>query len=298
MAQPFGLMGGLSVPYDIKWGSAVRTDGSRTAVLALGDRGLRLDRIAGEVPAIGSLTLEHLIRHGLTDRIQQQAFDGDWFNRFGESVADIPLTVPLHDPERIVGVGLNYRLHAHDLGEKVPEEPATFMKPTTTLLASGETLVIPRGIGTITAEAEIALVFGRSARNTPRHEWSRHIFGLLTVIDMTAETVLRKNPRFLTRAKSYDGFLVLSPWIVPLSATEADRPRTVRTLHNGLTVAENTTEAMQFPFDALVWWLTQGTTIRPTALLSTGTPGAVAVSPGDQVTAWASGLPETTVAIG
>ncbi|MCL7418064.1 MAG: fumarylacetoacetate hydrolase family protein, partial [Halalkalicoccus sp.] len=105
------------------------------------------------------------------------------------------------------GIGLNYEEHAGDLGEARPEEPASFMKPRTAVTGPGGPIRLPPREETerVTAEGELAVLLGRTAGNVDDPD--EVIAGYLPVIDMTAEDVLERNPRFLTRAKSFDTFL-------------------------------------------------------------------------------------------
>ena len=108
-------------------------------------------------------------------------------------------------PRKIWGIGLNYQAHAQDLSEKAPEtEPASFLKPDTTIIGHGDTILIPRQSEKTTAEAELGIVIGRRCKNVAREDWLSVVAGFTTVLDMTAEDILRRNPRYLTRAKSFD----------------------------------------------------------------------------------------------
>jgi 2-keto-4-pentenoate hydratase/2-oxohepta-3-ene-1,7-dioic acid hydratase in catechol pathway len=137
----------------------------------------------------------------------------------------------------------------------------------------------------VTAEAELAVVIGRNCRNIEVSAVDEVIAGYVPVLDMTAEDVLRRNPRFLTRAKSFDTFLVLGPHIaVPepgVDLTEVE----VRTVVNGEVKARNTVENMHFQPRELVAFHSRMMTLEPGDIISTGTPGAHVIQPGDYVTA-------------
>ena len=114
---------------------------------------------------------------------------------------------------------------------------------------------------------------------------------------MTAEDVLQRNPRFLTRSKSFDTFLVFGPWIaVPDEVPELSE-RTVRTRINGETIAENEIRNMLFRPRELVAFHSGVMTFHPGDVLSTGTPGAGRITPGDRVTAWVEGIGEVTASV-
>lgn len=191
---------------------------------------------------------------------------------------------------KLWGIGLNYEEHAGDLGEDRPEEPASFMKPRTTVTGPGGPIRLPAEEQTerVTAEAELAVLIGRTASDVDDSD--DVIAGYLPVIDMTAEDILERNPRFLTRAKSFDTFLVLGPTIaVPNSPIEFD-DRRVATERNGETIAENRMENMLFSPRELLAFHSRVMTLEAGDLISTGTPGAGVISAGDRVRANVEGI--------
>ena len=210
------------------------------------------------------------------------------------------------DPGRLLGIGLNYADHAADLDESSPTEPATFLKPRSSLAGpSGPIRLPPTEISDrVTAEAELAVVIGRTCRDVPVEEVGNVVAGYLPVIDLTAEDVLQRNPRFLTRAKGFDTFLVLGPQVAVLDGeaeSGSDDGRTddtassdtladladlsVRTIVNEEVVAENTVPNMHASPTELVSFCSRSATLRPGDVISTGTPGAGVIEPGDTVRA-------------
>ena len=118
-------------------------------------------------------------------------------------------------PRKIWGIGLNYAEHAGDLDERAPaEEPASFMRPDTTIIGPEEEIRLPEQSQRVTAEAELGLVIGREAKNVSEVEASSVVAGFTTILDITADDVLRKNPRYLTRAKSFDTFFSFGPHLL------------------------------------------------------------------------------------
>ena len=197
------------------------------------------------------------------------------------------LGLPLAQFGKLWGIGLNYAEHAGDLDEQRPDEPASFMKPRTALTAPGGPIRLPPTDQSerVTAEAELGVLIGRECRSVGKGTVDDVIAGYLPVIDMTAEDVLQRNPRFLTRAKSYDTFLVVGSTIaVPEESTEI-RDLAVRTEINGSVEAENVIDHMLFPPNEIVRFHSEVMTLRPGDLFSTGTPGAAPIDPGDDVRA-------------
>jgi len=193
----------------------------------------------------------------------------------------------LPDPGKLFGIGLNYADHAADLSEDPPEEPASFFKPATAMTGPGGPIRLPpeEQSERVTAEAELAVVVGRTCRNVAAEDADEVIAGYTPVIDMTAEDVLQRNPRFLTRSKSYDTFLVLGPHIaVPGPGTALDDVE-VRTVVNGEVRARNTVANMHFSPRELVAVHSEVMTLEPGDVISTGTPGGHPIEPGDHVRA-------------
>jgi 2-keto-4-pentenoate hydratase/2-oxohepta-3-ene-1,7-dioic acid hydratase in catechol pathway len=199
---------------------------------------------------------------------------------------------PIADPGTLWGIGLNYADHAADLDEVRPEEPASFCKPATTLTGPGGPIRLPPSdvSDRVTAEAELGVVVGRTCKNVAEADVSDVVAGYVPIVDMTAEDILQRNPRFLTRAKSFDSFLVVGPWIRTPEDVGDLADVTVRTVRNGETVAENTVSQMLFPPAELVAFHSQVMTLRPGDVISTGTPGAGVITPGDDVRAEVEGV--------
>lgn len=204
------------------------------------------------------------------------------------------LVAPYRRPPKIWGIGLNYRAHAQDLGVAVPEEPASFMKPWTTIIGPPDTIALPPQSQRVTAEAELGLVLGRRAAALAEGDVPGALFGYVTVIDMTAEDILRRNPRFLTRAKSFATFLSFGPWIVTADEVPHVERLRVSTVRNGKTVASNTVADMAFAPFSLVAFFSRVFEFEPGDLLCTGTPGAAVIDDGDTVACRIDGFPELT----
>jgi 2-keto-4-pentenoate hydratase/2-oxohepta-3-ene-1,7-dioic acid hydratase in catechol pathway len=185
-------------------------------------------------------------------------------------------------PRKIWGIGLNYVAHAADLAEKAPnEEPASFMKPDTTIIGPGDTIQIPLQSGKTTGEAELGVIIGRECKDVPESEWLSVVAGFTTILDMTAEDILRKNPRYLTRCKSFDTFFSFGPVLVTPDEIADVLKRKVATVINGTVHAENVVANMTFPPPYLVSFHSRVMPWLPGDILSTGTPQAVPLKDGD-----------------
>jgi len=192
---------------------------------------------------------------------------------------------PLYrNPSKIWGIGLNYKAHASDLSEKVPEHiPGSFMKPATTIIGHNDTIHIPLQSDKTTAEAELGIIIGKKCNDVHPEEWIKVVAGFTTIIDMTAEDILRKNPRYLTLSKSFDTFFSFGPALLTPDEIEDVMKLHVSTVINGKVHAANTVSNMSFPPDFLVSFHSRVMTLMPGDIISTGTPGAVPIQDGDRV---------------
>lgn len=229
----------------------------------------------------------------------------EWWNQEAEarlprmpefSVAE-PAAVfgPLYRrPRKIWGIGLNYSGHAADLSEAAPTaEPASFMKPDTSLIGPGDSILLPAMSERVTGEAELAIIIGKECREVPQEDWLSVVAGFTTVLDMTAEDILRRNPRNLTQAKSFDTFfsfgpVFLTPDEIPGGDVNALR---VQTVLNGEVQAENVVANMTFSPDFLVAYHSRIMTLLPGDIISTGTPGAAVLAEGDRLECRIEGAP-------
>ena len=197
-------------------------------------------------------------------------------------VADLAYAPLYRRPRKIWGIGLNYVEHAGDLDETAPsEEPASFMRPDTTIIGPEEEIRLPEQSQRVTAEAELGLVIGREAKNVSEEEAPSVVAGFTTVLDMTAEDILRRNPRYLTRAKSFDTFFSFGPELVTTDEIGDVGALEVSTVLNGEVRRRNTVSNMTFPPYWLVAFHSRIMRLLPGDVISTGTPGAVVIREGD-----------------
>lgn len=198
---------------------------------------------------------------------------------------------PYRRPSKIWGIGLNYVAHAGDLDEVAPQEmPASFMKPPTAIIGHGATIDIPTHSHRTTGEAELGIVIGRECKNINPEKWIDYIAGFVGVIDMTAEDILRKNPRYLTLSKSFNTFFSFGPYLVTPDEIEDVCALEVATMINGSVHAHNHVRNMTFTPDKLLAFHSEVMTLEPGDIISTGTPGAVVLKGGDRVACQISGF--------
>ncbi|HKQ26937.1 MAG TPA: fumarylacetoacetate hydrolase family protein [Burkholderiales bacterium] len=184
-------------------------------------------------------------------------------------------------PRKILGIGLNYRDHAADLNAPYPTEPASFMKCDNTIIGPGDTIELPPQSERVTAEAEIGVIIGRQCRCVSEEQAREYVAGYCLIIDMTAEDILQKNPRFLTRSKNFDTFFSFGPELITADEVPDVLNVKVGTYNNGKLHRENVVANMAFPPFYLVAFHSHVATLYPGDIISTGTPGAVVVRDGD-----------------
>jgi 2-keto-4-pentenoate hydratase/2-oxohepta-3-ene-1,7-dioic acid hydratase in catechol pathway len=200
----------------------------------------------------------------------------------------VALTAPYRRPRMIWGIGLNYREHAADLSETAPAEaPASFIKGDHTVVGPGEPIPLPWQSRRVTAEAELGIIIGRECRNVSEEDALAHVWGVVPILDQTAEDILAKNPRYLTRSKNFPGFFSFGPAITPIGEVldrfgELARIE-VSTVHNGAVHRSNSVSNMTFGPERLISFHSQVMPLYPGDIISTGTPGAVHVGAGDVV---------------
>jgi len=183
-------------------------------------------------------------------------------------------------PSKIVGVGLNYRAHAEEMGKPLPEEPLIFLKPSTAVISNKMKIVLPRESERVDYEGELAVVIGRRCRKVSPEEAADYILGYSCFNDVTARDLQRKDVQY-TRAKSFDTFAPYGPWI----NTEIDPVGLkIETRVNGEVKQRGNTEDMIFsPFE-LVSFVSRIMTLLPGDVITTGTPPGVGpLNPGDRV---------------
>jgi 2-keto-4-pentenoate hydratase/2-oxohepta-3-ene-1,7-dioic acid hydratase in catechol pathway len=200
--------------------------------------------------------------------------------------------LPYPVPPKIWCIGLNYRSHAEDIDAVQPEEPGSFMKPASCLFEpEGEIRLPPEEISNdVDAEGELGVVIGRECRFVPADHVRDVIFGYTTTLDLTALDVLRKNPRYLTRAKSIDTFFSFGPVIVTADEIPDVDALEVITEHNDGICSRDFVHHMRTrPFE-LVRYHSDYMTLEPGDLISTGCPKGARIRAGDRVRARIEGV--------
>jgi 2-keto-4-pentenoate hydratase/2-oxohepta-3-ene-1,7-dioic acid hydratase in catechol pathway len=193
---------------------------------------------------------------------------------------DVRLLAPVLPRSKVVGIGRNYAAHAAELGHDLPEEPLMFLKPNTAVVGPGDPVFYPPQTEELHYEGELAVVIGRICRDVPAEKAADVIHGYTIANDVTARDLQRKDGQF-TRAKGFDSFCPLGPWV----ETELDPAALkVQTFLNGDVVQDGNTSDMVFDVPALVAHVSSVMTLLPGDVILTGTPEGVGpMHVGDEV---------------
>ncbi|MFH1398185.1 MAG: fumarylacetoacetate hydrolase family protein [Candidatus Omnitrophota bacterium] len=185
-------------------------------------------------------------------------------------LSQVKLLAPA-EPSKIILVGLNYKDHARELKMKLPAEPVIFLKPPTALIGPGETIIYPKGVKRLDFEAELALVIKKIARNIALQKASEYILGYTCLNDVTARDLQKKDIQW-SRAKSFDTFSPLGPWLE--TGIDPGHLEIKSFLNNRLKQHSNTRNFI-FSAPEIVSYVSRVMTLLPGDVISTGTPAGV-----------------------
>lgn len=176
-------------------------------------------------------------------------------------------------PSKIVCIGRNYVEHAKELGNEVPAEPLLFLKPPSSLIASGDAIVYPKQSQNVHFEGELGVIIDKPARHIPRESALEYVRGYTCLNDVTARDIQRRDVQF-TRGKGFDTFCAVGPWMVPPTALDLKTAR-VQTRLDGEVKQDGPFTDMIFSVDAIIAYITAHMTLWPGDLIATGTPSGV-----------------------
>jgi 2-keto-4-pentenoate hydratase/2-oxohepta-3-ene-1,7-dioic acid hydratase in catechol pathway len=174
-------------------------------------------------------------------------------------------------PSKVVAIGLNYRDHAEEVGMPLPEEPLLFLKPSSSVIGPGDTIIMPSQSARVDFEAELGVVIGKTARNVSGREAQDCILGYTCLNDVTARDLQGKDGQW-TRAKGFDTFCPIGPWI----ETDLDPSDLAIELYlNGELKQASRTSNLIFDPVKLVEFITGIMTLFPGDVIATGTTSGI-----------------------
>jgi 2-keto-4-pentenoate hydratase/2-oxohepta-3-ene-1,7-dioic acid hydratase in catechol pathway len=190
-------------------------------------------------------------------------------------------------PSKVVAVGRNYADHAREMGGEVPADPVIFLKPSTSVVGPDDAIVRPGWAGRVDYEGELAVVIGRLVRRLDQGNAIQAVLGFSCANDVTARD-LQKDDGQWARAKGFDTFCPLGPWI----ETDLDSSDlAVRTLVNGQPRQQARTSQLEHGVASLLAFVSRVMTLLPGDVLLTGTPAGVGpLEPGDRVEVEVEGI--------
>ena len=190
-------------------------------------------------------------------------------------LSKVRLLAPVIPRSKIVAVGKNYADHAKEMGGEVPAEPIIFLKPNTSVIVPNDTIVWPAIAPTIDYEAELAIVIGRICKEVPKERVNDVIFGYTLANDVTCREIQRQDGQWM-RAKSFDTFCPLGPWIETDFVPGNQR---ITTTLNGELKQDAKLSDMIFSIADIVHFVTQVMTLLPGDVIITGTPAGIGPMP-------------------
>jgi 2-keto-4-pentenoate hydratase/2-oxohepta-3-ene-1,7-dioic acid hydratase in catechol pathway len=202
-------------------------------------------------------------------------------------LSDVRLLAPVIPRSKVVGIGRNYAAHAAELGHDLPSEPLMFMKPNTSVVGPDDPVFYPKQTQDLHYEGELAVVIGRICRDVAPERVGDVVYGYTVGNDVTARDLQKSDVQF-TRAKGFDSFCPLGPWI----ETELDTSDLRLQTHlNGDLKQDGSTKDMIFDVATLVSHVSSVMTLLPGDVILTGTPEGVGpMNPGDEVDVTISGI--------
>ena len=216
----------------------------------------------------------------------------------------VKLIAPIPWPKKnVVMLGINYREHvdegakARSLEIKYPDYPVFFTKPATSVIGHQGKVVNHKVTDKLDWEVELAVVIGKKGRDIPKEKAYDYVFGYTVCLDMTARELQRRHGQWY-KGKALDTFCPMGPWIVHKSALkEAQQVRLICRV-NGEVMQDGNTKDMIFDIATTIESLSQGLTLEPGDIISTGTPSGVGfarlppvfLKPGDKVEGEVEGI--------
>ncbi|HEX2154216.1 MAG TPA: fumarylacetoacetate hydrolase family protein [Acidimicrobiia bacterium] len=214
---------------------------------------------------------------------------------------EVVLLNPVPDPSKVICVGLNYHDHAAESGTTIPDTPLVFAKFPSSLIGPRTPVILPDDSAQVDWEVELALVIGNPARQVPESGALDVIAGYTVSNDVSARDLQLSDGQFV-RAKSYDTFCPVGPWLVTVDELGAADDLGIGLRLNGETMQDSRTSQLAFGVAEIVAFCSRVATLNPGDLILTGTPHGTGygldpqrfLSPGDEMTAWVEGIGELT----
>ena len=214
-------------------------------------------------------------------------------------LADVKLLAPIPRPQKIICIGLNYHDHAIESKMALPEKPIVFSKYSTSVIATGENIVLPKMSTKPDYEAEFGVVIGPGGKNIKAADWKSHVYGYVNINDVSARDIQLGSSQWMM-GKTFDTFCPMGPWLVTADEIADPHNLPIWLTVNGEKLQNSNTKELIFNIPHLIEYLSAIMTLEPGDIISTGTPAGVGLGwnppkwlkPGDEVVVCVEGLGE------
>ena len=209
------------------------------------------------------------------------------------------LAAPIPRPPKLICIGLNYRDHAEEARQAIPEVPTMFAKFPTAVTGHGHPIVLPRKSTKPDYEAEFAIVIGRRGRHVPEERWRDYVFGYTIINDVSARDFQMATSQWMI-GKTFDTFAPMGPAVVTADEIEDPHNLAISLTLSGETMQNSNTRNLIFQAPRLIAYLSSVFTLEPGDVIATGTPAGVGfarkpprwLKPGDEVRIKVEGIGE------
>lgn len=256
------------------------------------------DSVVG-LKSAGFITLQEVIEQGASalERISELVKNPTAGSKV--PLSEVRLLAPLSKPSKLIFIGLNYRDHAIECGAAIPEIPVVFSKFNTSIIGPGDGIILPKASKQPDYEAELAVVIGKRGKNIPQAQWRDYVFGYTNLHDVSARDVQMATSQWLM-GKTFDTFAPLGPAIVTADEIPEPNALKIELVLNGEVLQDSNTSEMIFQIPYLIEHLSNGFTLEPGDIISTGTPAGVGMArtpkrwlrPGDSTVVRIQNIPE------
>jgi len=221
-----------------------------------------------------------IVENKIIIEIEGTPFDSFTIKDKKHNLDEVKLLAPCV-PSKIVAIGLNYKDHAAEMNKTIPDDPMLFLKPSSSVIGDNDTILYPAHMSSrVDYEGELAVVIKKEAKNVNQDDALSYVLGYTCLNDVTARDLQSKDVQF-TRAKGFDTFAPIGPWIeTTLNPFDLE----IKTFLNGELKQHSNTSNLIFAVPKLISFISSVMTLYPGDVISTGTPGGIsAMNVGDKV---------------
>ncbi len=239
---------------------------------------MNIARIIGKYYCVFNSKVLELKSFSLQDLLNIESVKSmeKYCNENREMAFDLPeILDPPVIPPKLLAVGLNYADHARETGQKMPDAPVFFQKASTSVIGHNHPIIYPKIVKELDYEGELAVIIGRRGKYIDKEEALEYVAGFTIMNDVSARDHQFRYERQWFFGKSFDTFAPLGPWIVDRFSVKDPNQLSIKTWVNGELRQNSNTSNLIFKVQDLINFISQGITLEPGDIISTGTPGGV-----------------------